>query len=180
VIEALKSPERVKAMASMMERDYGKRIQAQAARASTIPRELQALDERLAKLRAMPDLTEDERQVLIDKAEAKRRELQAAQPEAKAQAKILTLLPRAAATYLQLIEEGLAGNARSAAKSRVILKDMLAVGDVLRQPLGARSRHRSVKSQISGDILALILPGESNMTKNEQNRVVAWRLKIIR
>jgi site-specific DNA recombinase len=112
VIEALKSPERVKAMAAMMQREYGKRIEAQAARASTIPRELRALDERLAKLRAMPGLTEDERQVLIDKAEAKRRELQAAKPEAKAQAKILTLLPRAAATYLQLIEEGLAGNAR--------------------------------------------------------------------
>ena len=40
-------------------------------------------------------------------------------------AKILTLLPKAAATYLKLIEEGLAGDARSAAKVRLILKDML-------------------------------------------------------
>jgi hypothetical protein len=114
-----------KAMASMMEREFAKRIQAQAARATSIPRELQALDDRLVKLRSMTDLTDDERQLLIEKAEAKRRDLQAAQPEAKAQAKILTLLPRAAATYLQLIEEGIAGNPRSAAKSRVILKDML-------------------------------------------------------
>jgi hypothetical protein len=37
-----------------------------------------------------------------------------------------------------------------------------------------------VKSQDSGDILAPFLTQERAMTKNEQNRVVAWRLKILR
>ena len=35
------------------------------------------------------------------------------------------MLPKAASVYLELIEEGLGGNARSAAKAKVILKDML-------------------------------------------------------
>jgi hypothetical protein len=119
-------------MAKEMEAAFAKRMQAQAARATTVPAELQALDARLDKLRTMPDLTDDERQMLIDKAESKRRELQARQPAAMQQAKILTMLPKAATPYLQQIEEGLLGDVRAAAKGRVILKDL--IGPVSLQP----------------------------------------------
>jgi hypothetical protein len=91
----------------------------------TLPADLSKLDDKLVKLRAMADLDDDDRQSLIAKVETKRKELMAAQPAAVQQAKILTLLPKASAAYLKLIEEGLAGDARSAAKVRVILRDML-------------------------------------------------------
>jgi site-specific DNA recombinase len=125
VIEDLRDPGRVKSMAQRMERQFAKRMQARAARATTLPADLLKLDERLVKLRVMTDLDGDERQLLIDKTEAKRKELLAKQPAAVQQAKILTMLPKAASAYLKLIEEGLAGDARSAAKVRVILKEML-------------------------------------------------------
>jgi hypothetical protein len=115
----------IKAMAQRMEQHFAKRMQARAARATTLPADLLKLDERLAKLRTMAGLDDDERQLLIDKTEAKRKELVAKQPAALQQAKILTMLPKAAAAYLKLIEEGLAGDARSAARVRTILKDML-------------------------------------------------------
>jgi site-specific DNA recombinase len=125
VIADLQDPARLKAMAQRMERQFAKRMQTQATRATTLPAELQKLDERLAKLRSMTELDEDERQLLIDKTESKRKELLAKQPAAVQQAKILTILPKAAASYSRLVEDGLAGDERSAAKVRVILKDML-------------------------------------------------------
>ena len=56
---------------------------------------------RLARLRERlqrgePDMTSDELQATIDRAEAKRREMAAAAPAAKQSAKILGLLPKAA------------------------------------------------------------------------------------
>ena len=119
-------------MAAEMEREFAKRMAAREARALGVPAEVQALDDRLTRLRAMADLTEDERQVLIDKAEAKRKELLSQQPAAKQQAKILTMLPKAAASYLRQIEEGLGGNTRAAAKGRLVVKDL--IGPVSLQP----------------------------------------------
>ena len=49
----------------------------------------------------------DELQAAIDRAEAKRRELQNQQPAAKQSAKILTMLPRAAEGYRRQIALGL-------------------------------------------------------------------------
>jgi hypothetical protein len=54
---------------------------------------------------------------------AERRELQAQQPEAVQSAQVLSLLPKAAATYRRQIELGLSGNAREALKARVFLRD---------------------------------------------------------
>ena len=122
----LKDRELVQRMAADMEREYAKRIQASEAQAKSAPDELKVIDTRLEKIRALAGLTEDERQILIEKAEAKRTEIQAAvEPQARPQTKIVAILPKAAAMYVKQIDEGLAGNPRAAAKSRLVLRDML-------------------------------------------------------
>ena len=68
----------------------------------------------------------DELQVAIDRAEQKRRELEATQqPLARESAKILPMLTKAATLYRRQITAGLDGNAREALKARVILRDLL-------------------------------------------------------
>jgi hypothetical protein len=62
------------------------------------------LDALLARLRAKlaagdPDMTADELPAVVDRAEAKRRELLVSQPAAKAGARVLALLPKAAKVY---------------------------------------------------------------------------------
>jgi site-specific DNA recombinase len=121
----LRDSERVKRMAAEMEKEFSRAVQASQARTAAAPRELQAIDERLVKLRLMPDLTDDERQTLIERIEAKRRDLKAARPAMKQSALILSLLPKAAKAYLKQIDEGLSGDLRAAAKGRIVLKDML-------------------------------------------------------
>src|ERR1017187_4733868 len=61
----------------------------------------------------------------VDRAEAKRRSLMAAQPEAKQRARVLALLPKAAAMYLKQLEAGLAGDPRGVLRARHILRDYL-------------------------------------------------------
>ena len=121
----LRDPERVKRMAAEMEKEFAKAVQARQVRTIAAPRELQAIDERLAKLRVMPDLTDDERQILIERVETKRRELAIIQPVIKHSVTLLALLPKAAKAYLKQIDEGLSGDSRAAAKGRMILRDML-------------------------------------------------------
>lgn len=60
-----------------------------------------------------------ELQAAIDRAEAKRKELENQQPAAKASAKVLTLLPRAAEEYRRQVARGLDGDPRAALKARV-------------------------------------------------------------
>ena len=155
IMDALRDPARVKQMAAAMEKEFDRRMHAQASRATAVPRELQALDDRLAKLRTMPELEDDERQLLIDKAEAKRSTLREMQPRAKQQARVLTLLPRAAAMYLQQIEDGLAGDARAAAKGRVILRDMIGPVSLWRGDYG------SLWATYKQDLFALVRPAGS-------------------
>jgi hypothetical protein len=57
--------------------------------------------------------------------ESKRAELQAVQPAARQSARILSMLPKAAAMYRQQIKDGLDGDPRAAAKARLILRDLL-------------------------------------------------------
>jgi len=71
-----------------------------------------------------PDLTADELQAAIERAEGKRAALLAAQPSAKRSAKVLSMLPRAAEAYRRQIEQGLDGDPRAALKARVILEDL--------------------------------------------------------
>src|SRR5262249_51763708 len=59
-----------------------------------------------------------------DRAEAKRKELESQQPEAKASARVLSILPKAAELYRRQIANGIDGDAREASKARVVLKEM--------------------------------------------------------
>lgn len=94
-----------------------------------MPAELQALDARIVRLRERlqrgdPDMTPDEIQAAIERAEAKRRELAAAQPTAKSGARLFAALPRAADLYRRQITAGLNGDARADMKARVILREL--------------------------------------------------------
>jgi site-specific DNA recombinase len=66
----------------------------------------------------------DEIQAAIDRAEAKRKEIADAQPQTRATAKVLSILPKAAALYSKQIAEGLDGDPRAALKARIILRDL--------------------------------------------------------
>jgi DNA invertase Pin-like site-specific DNA recombinase len=128
VDEGLLAPDRVDRMAKEMQAYYAERVRAMQTRATEVPRELQELNARLERLRERlkkgdPDMTADEIQAAIDRAEGKRRELQDQQPEAKESAKVLSIMPRAAAMYRKQIAEGLDGNPRAALKARVFLRE---------------------------------------------------------
>jgi site-specific DNA recombinase len=139
VNERLLSPERVALMAKEMQAYYVERTRAAQARATEAPRELQELAARIERLRERlvkgdPDMPADEIQAAIERAEAKRRELQERQPEARQSAKILSILPRAAEMYRKQILEGLNGDPRAALKARVFLRDWFT-GRITLEPL---------------------------------------------
>src|SRR5205807_4812086 len=102
---------------------------AMQVRAAEQPREVQELAARIERLRERmrcgdPDMAADEIQLAIERAEAKRHELEDSQPEARRSARILTLLPKAADAYRRQIILGLAGNPRAAGKARLILREL--------------------------------------------------------
>lgn len=133
----LLAPDRVERMANEMRAAYAERMRERAARAETLPREVEELDARIARLRERlkagdPDLTPDELQVAIERAEAKRRELLDARPVERENARVLAILPRAAELYREQIDQGLGGDYAAAAKARTILRDML--GEIMLSP----------------------------------------------
>ena len=102
----------------------------QAEKVETVPAELQALSDRIERLRERlregdPDLEPDEIQAAIDRAEQKRNDVLDTQPAAKRSAKMLAALPRAAEAYRRQIEKGLQDDARAAGKARVLLRKLL-------------------------------------------------------
>ncbi|MBM5811956.1 MAG: hypothetical protein FJ191_08345 [Gammaproteobacteria bacterium] len=133
VLKDLLDPQRVAAQAAKMERAYARRIEALAARADQAPAELADLDARIRRLRGRltagdPDMTADELQLAIERAEQKRQALLDALPQAKASARIISLLPKAAAAYRRTIESALVGgDHKAASRARVLLKDMIGV-----------------------------------------------------
>jgi chromosome segregation ATPase len=83
----LLAPERVDRVAQEMRAAYAERMREIAARAETVPREIQELDARIKRLYERlkagdPDLAADELQAGIERAENKRRELLDARPAA--------------------------------------------------------------------------------------------------
>lgn len=78
-----------------------------------------------------PDMTADELHAAIDRAEGKRRELEAEQPEAKQLAKVLSILPRAADLYRRQVALGLDGDRRAALKARGVSASGWAERDAL-------------------------------------------------
>jgi hypothetical protein len=61
-----------------------------------------------------------------------RREMLGARPEARQNARVLSLLPRAAELYRKQIEQGLDGDTQAASRARVILRDLL--GEITLSP----------------------------------------------
>lgn len=134
IIEPIKAqlgdPERVSRMAREMQKMWSEHVKAQSARAEKVPREIAELDARIERLRVRlakgdPDMTTDDLQAAIDRLESKRRALVAEQPEAKASARVLSMLPKAADAYRKQITQGLDGDPRAAARARVLLRDLL-------------------------------------------------------
>src|SRR5882757_2819662 len=135
--QELLAPERVAQMASEIQAAYAERVSKIAARAETLPREIQELDTRIARLRERlkagdPDFAADELQAGIERAESKRRELLDARPAERENARVWALMPRAAELYREQVDLGLGGNLTAAAKARTILRDML--GEIMLAP----------------------------------------------
>src|SRR6185437_7008312 len=86
-LAALLAPARVERMVKEMQRYAAERVRAMQARATEAPKELQELAARIERLRERlrqgdPDMTADELQAALDRAEGKRRELETRQPAA--------------------------------------------------------------------------------------------------
>jgi hypothetical protein len=129
----LLAPERVRQMAKEMQAAYAERVKQAATRVQTLPLELQALDARIERLRERlkcgdPDLTADELQAAIERAEAKRSELSDTRPAERENARVLAMLPRTADYYRDQIDRGLGDDIVAAAEARAILRDMLSPG----------------------------------------------------
>jgi site-specific DNA recombinase len=125
----LLAPERVQRMATEMRAYFVDRVNAMQARASEVPRELQELRARIERLRERlrqgdPDMAADEIQAAMDRAEAKRRELEGEGPDGRQSAKFLAMLPQTAEAYRRQITQGLAGDLRAALKARVLLREL--------------------------------------------------------
>lgn len=126
----LLSAERRERMAKEMQAEYLERIKTAAERVGTIPHEAAELDARIARLRERlktgdPDLTPDELQAAIERAENKRRELEHARNSIGASTQIFSVMPKAAEYYGQQISLGLDGDPTAALKARPIVRELL-------------------------------------------------------
>ena len=116
-------------MAKEMQASYLDQVRVMQTRVVEAPRELQELAARIERLRDRlrqgdPDLTADEIQVAIERAEAKRSELQGLDMAGIPPAKVFRTLPRAAEEYRRQIALGLDGEPRAALKARSILREL--------------------------------------------------------
>jgi hypothetical protein len=140
VNEKLIDPERIARIAKEMQDYYVERVRVMRAQAAEVPRELQELSARISRLKDRlrhgdPDLTGDELQAAIDRAEAKRRDVQQNQLEVAGQPpKVLAILPRAAELYRRQIARGLQGNPDAALKARIFLREWFG-GKIRLEPL---------------------------------------------
>lgn len=102
---------------------------------------LQDLAARIARLRERmkngdPDMTVDEPQAAIDRAEVKRRLLDEQQfgVSGPMMSKALAVMPRAAELYRRQVAQGLDGNQQAAQKARLFLREWFG-GKIRLQPL---------------------------------------------
>jgi site-specific DNA recombinase len=136
--DGLLDPKVVVLMAKEIEREFNRRLAELENRAASRPAELTELDARIARLRARlragdPDMAADELQAGIERAEAKRTDLQGDQPAARATAKVLSMLPKAADAYRRQIAAGLDGSPRSAARARAAIRQLVG-GEIRLEP----------------------------------------------
>ena len=138
-VGGLLAPERVARMAAELEQLYAEHLRQSTARAAEMPKELRELTARIERLRERlragdPDLTSDEIEGAIEKALAKRQELERQQPGAKESARVLAMLPRAAEIYRRQVQHGIAGDPREALKARVTLRNLVVDGKIVMSP----------------------------------------------
>jgi hypothetical protein len=143
----LLSPDRTHRMANEMQFEYVERIRATPIRLAEHPKELRELLDRIQRLRHRlkrgdPDMTLDEIQAAIERAEAKAQELQSLDAQMAPALKVFTMLPRAAEAYRRQIALGLEGEPRATLKARSILRDLFGRGN----PAGSRARWRADSS----------------------------------
>jgi site-specific DNA recombinase len=108
-------------------------------RAAEAPQELQELSSRIDRLRERlkggdADMTSDELQAAIDRAEFKRRELQHNELAVEKSPKVHAIVPRAAELYRRQIAQGLDGNPEAARKARLFLREWFG-GKIRLEPL---------------------------------------------
>jgi site-specific DNA recombinase len=125
--ENLGNPDRVARMVAEMEAYYLERLRVLEARDVDCPRELQELSARIARLKERlrcgdPDMTADELQAAIDRAEMKWRELQSQAAPGRSLSKLFATLPRGAELYRRQVILGLSGDLNAASKARVFLR----------------------------------------------------------
>jgi hypothetical protein len=132
IVEELLAPDVIAEMVTEMRTYYAQRMADAKAEKAKVPVEIAELDQRIARPRARlkagdPDMAADDIAAVIEKVEARKAELMAAQPEAKQQAKALRALPAAAAAkqYRDQITKGFAGNVIEAGRARVAVRQLL-------------------------------------------------------
>ena len=119
-------PNRVERMAKELQAAYLKSQRSDQAKAEQAPAEMQAIDERIERLRVRlrngdPDLAPDELEAALSKAEEKRRVLLNG-PSVTNGARVIAMLPSAAADFREQIKHGLAGDKGASLKARVVLR----------------------------------------------------------
>jgi site-specific DNA recombinase len=107
-------------------------LRERASRSAEIPQELQDLEARLERLRRRlatgdPDMTADELQVAIERAESKRKQLLMGFSGHKndVSGQLLAAVPRAAALYEHQISRGLDEDPEATTEARLILKELI-------------------------------------------------------
>jgi site-specific DNA recombinase len=125
----LLSPKRAGRMAREMQAYFVERSQEAQARAAEQPHELQEISARIDRRRARlrqgdVDMTADELQAAIDRAETKKGKLEEQQPDSLPAVNVLSFEPRAAELYRRQITLGLEGDPRATLKVRMILRDL--------------------------------------------------------
>jgi site-specific DNA recombinase len=126
VYEVMLEPRRVARMAKELEAAYLKCQRTEQEKAAEAPAELRAIEERIERLRVRlrngdPDLTLDELEAALSKAEAKRHILFNARPAVMG-THAFTVLPEVAAAYREQIKQGLGGNEPASLKARLFLR----------------------------------------------------------
>jgi len=135
----LLAPDRVARMAREIQEYYFERVRAMQTKATETPQELQELAARIERLherirRGDPDMTADELQLAVERAETKRRELEGQVLGVNVSVNALSIVPRAAELYRRQIALGLDGNPQAALKARLFLREWFG-GKIRLEPL---------------------------------------------
>lgn len=121
---------RVTVMVTEMQKHLTQLFREHAARSHGAPQELKELEARLDRLRRRvtegdPDMTTDELQAAIERAEAKRRQLQRGLQGSGEVDRVLEAVPRAAELCDERIALGLSGDARASEEARLVLRELI-------------------------------------------------------